>query len=119
MTHKNEALPRATAGLESVSILGRCDSKTTSPNALAAQAEIRNPIGAHEAHSDWLRLKFLAARLHALGPAPLAYFLNEIEAGANLWWSLEIYAALTGDLIRANGGDQFTRTLCVVDGGAT
>jgi hypothetical protein len=50
-----------------------------------------------------LRLQFLAARLHALGP--LFHFLGEIEAGADVRGTLEEYAALPAEFIRTLGGD--------------
>jgi len=63
------------------------------------------------------RLKYLAARLHKLGPKPLFYFLRELERGADLWQLLKIYADLPVDLIRAYGGDQFAPALYCIDGG--
>jgi hypothetical protein len=38
------------------------------------------------------RLKYLAARLHPLGPKPLFHFLDEVERGADLRSHLERYA---------------------------
>jgi hypothetical protein len=58
----------------------------------------------------------LVERLHALGPKPLWHFLEEIEAGAPLRATLEIYAALSADFIRAYGGDRFAPSLWPVDG---
>jgi hypothetical protein len=57
-----------------------------------------------------------AALLHGLGPAPLAYFLREIEAGADVLATLEIYAALPADLIAAYGGDRFALAFHVIEG---
>ena len=53
------------------------------------------------------RLKFLARRLHALGPKPLFHFLDELERGAPMRAHLEEYAALPVELVRARGGDDF------------
>jgi hypothetical protein len=63
-----------------------------------------------------LRLKFLASRLHALGPKPLAHFLDEVERVVALRPTLEEYAALPADLIRAYRGDEFTPPFAI-DGG--
>ncbi len=65
------------------------------------------------------RRKFqrLVERLHALGPGVLAYFIREVAAGADVCTSLEIYAALPGDFIRAYGADRFPPTLHSIDGG--
>jgi hypothetical protein len=52
------------------------------------------------------RLQFLAAR-HALGPAPLFHFLDEVERGADLRSHLEEYSQLPVDFVKANRGDQF------------
>jgi hypothetical protein len=52
------------------------------------------------------RLRYLAGRLHRLGPRPLFEFLSEIERGAPLIERLERYAALDSDFIRAHGGDR-------------
>ena len=59
------------------------------------------------------RLRFLAVRLHRLGPRPLFEFLAEIERGAPLIERLERYAALDGDFIRALNGDRLPSTRIV------
>jgi hypothetical protein len=41
-----------------------------------------------------LRLRFLAASLHALGPKPLIHLFEDLERGADLRGQLEDYAAL-------------------------
>jgi hypothetical protein len=46
----------------------------------------------------------------------LAYFLREIEAGADVLATLEIYAALPADLIAAYGGDRFALAFHVIEG---
>jgi len=56
---------------------------------------------------DNARLRFLAGRLHALGPAPLFHFLSDIETGKPIRATLEEYAALPADFVRAYGGDEF------------
>ena len=53
------------------------------------------------------RLRYLARRLHALGPKPLYHFLDEVERGAPLRPHLERYARLPADFIREHHGDQF------------
>jgi hypothetical protein len=63
-----------------------------------------------------LRLKFLASRLHALGPQPLFHFLDDVERGADLRSHLERYATLPAEFIRANGVDQFAPSLHAIDG---
>jgi hypothetical protein len=54
-------------------------------------------------HLAWAR-RYLVAKLHALQPAPFAYFLREIEAGAYVSVTLEEYAALPAEFIRGIGG---------------
>ncbi len=63
-----------------------------------------------------LRLQFLAARLHTLGPKPLFYFLSEIERGAEIRSHLEKYAQLPTDFIKAYHGDRFTPALHAING---
>ncbi|HXN88908.1 MAG TPA: hypothetical protein VN890_06100 [Methylocella sp.] len=53
------------------------------------------------------RLKYLALRLHALGPKPPSHFFNEVERGADLRAHLERYAALPADFIKSHGGHRF------------
>jgi hypothetical protein len=64
-----------------------------------------------------LRLRRLAAALHALGPRPLFEFLREVEAGADVRARLEVYARLPAGFVRANGGDQFPPVAFAVNGG--
>jgi hypothetical protein len=61
-----------------------------------------------------LRLKFLASRLHALGPQPLFHFLDEVERGADL--RSQEYARLPEEFINAYGGDKFRPALHSLDG---
>jgi hypothetical protein len=64
-----------------------------------------------------LRLKFLASRLHSLGPKPLFHFVDEVERGAHPRSHLERYAALPADFIKANAGDRFAPSLHCIDWG--
>jgi len=96
-------------GLDDIVCLAENDIKLVEKSS-QTQAKFSNS-------REFLRLKQLAARLHSLGPAPLFYFLREIEAGADLRRSLEEYAVLPADLIHAYGGDQFAPALRAVDGG--
>ncbi len=52
------------------------------------------------------RLRFLAGRIHRLGPRPLFELLNELAAGADVVERLERYAALPADFIREHGGSE-------------
>jgi hypothetical protein len=58
-------------------------------------------------HTPKARLRYLARRLHSLGPKPLFHFLDEVERGANLRAHLEKYAELPADFIKTNRGDEF------------
>ena len=92
MTQTNET-PPGQAGLDR-----NCSSHENSNiNQNASPAQVQNDV----------RLRFLAARLHALGPKPLYYFLREIERGAELRQHLEGYARLHADFIAALGGRDF------------
>ena len=62
-----------------------------------------------------VRLRYLAQRLHALGPRPLFHFIDEIE-GATIY-APQRYASLPADFIKANGGDRFAPSLHCIDGG--
>jgi hypothetical protein len=61
--------------------LGSDNFQGSKPTECAVQGELER-----------VRLRYLARRLHALGPAPLAHFLNELAHGADLRASLEEYA---------------------------
>jgi hypothetical protein len=54
------------------------------------------------------RLRLLAGRVHALGERPLYEMLRELDAGAELGPTLEVYAKLDGyaDFILMHGGDR-------------
>jgi hypothetical protein len=71
----------------------------------------------HDAPSD-LRLRRLASALHQLGPRPLFEFLREVEAGADVRETLEVYARLPACFIRANRGDQFLPPAFAIGGHA-
>jgi hypothetical protein len=81
------------AGLGKSSCLGADDSRVSTILPHRNQAV------------DRARRRYLVAELHALRPALLAYFLREIEAGAHVGVTLEEYAALPAEFIRALGGD--------------
>jgi hypothetical protein len=65
------------------------------------------------------RVHLLAARVHVLGPAPLAELFIEILAGANPHDALERYAGLEhlADFIAALGGDRLPQPRVVAGGG--
>jgi hypothetical protein len=71
-------------------------------------SEPRRPLNSHTAlpPSEQARIRLLAARLHALGPRPLAEYLTEILRGADARARLERYAALDPNFIAALGGDR-------------
>jgi hypothetical protein len=60
-----------------------------------------------------VRLQFLAGRVHALGPAPLCHLFRDLERGADLRPTLETYAALPADLIKAYRGDRFPEPFAI------
>jgi hypothetical protein len=64
------------------------------------------------------RIRYLAERLHRIGPRALAEFLIEVRDGADAMQRLEVFAELDRyrNFIRANGGDRLP-TLRVVGGG--
>jgi hypothetical protein len=64
-----------------------------------------------------MRRQRLVEHLHRLGPAPLGYFLREVEAGANIPDHLERYARIDPEFVRALGGDKFAPIIHVIDGG--
>jgi hypothetical protein len=55
--------------------------------------------------------------VHRLGPAPLFHLLTDLDSGKPVWPTVECYAALPADFIRANGGDRFAPSLWPIDGG--
>jgi hypothetical protein len=95
---------------------GRVGSATGSVNtATLDNLNNKQKTGFSQAQND-VRLRFLAARLHELGPQPLYYFLRELERGADLRISLERYARLPAEFIAAYGGDRFEPTASLVRG---
>jgi hypothetical protein len=80
----------------------------------AGSGSKRPPINI--ASSVELRLRALAPRVHALGEAPLFHLFRELAAGADLVGTLETYATLHADFIRANRGDRLAPVLAVIRG---
>ena len=65
-----------------------------------------------------LRRQRLVEHLHRLGPAPLGYFLREVENGAIISDHLERYAKIDPAFVRALGGDRYAPPiLYAIDGG--
>jgi hypothetical protein len=91
------------AGLGKSSCLGADDSRVSTILPYCNQAV------------DHARRRYLVATLHALRPAPFAYYLREPGADARV--TLEEYAALPAEFIRARGGDRLAPSIHMVDGG--
>ena len=53
------------------------------------------------------RRRLLISRLHRLGPAPLFHLLTDLDTGKPVWPTVDKYAALPADFIKAYGGDKF------------
>lgn len=70
-----------------------------------------------QAQFEAIRRQRLVEALHRLGPAPLGYFLREVENGANIPDHLERYAKIDPAFVRALGGDRYAPVLHVIDGG--
>ena len=64
-----------------------------------------------------VRLQYLAARLHALGPRSTYELFREIAAGADLFNRLEVYVLLDPDIVRALGADVLPIDFVSVIGG--
>jgi hypothetical protein len=80
--------------------------------------QLRQAIYPHRTISD-VRLQYLVARLHALGPRPIYELLREVAAGADLFGRLQIYARLEPDIVRALGADVLAIDyFSVIDGDA-
>jgi hypothetical protein len=73
--------------------------------ALGQSNRGRKPTNARRTIPD-IRLRFLAGKVHGLGPRPLFEMLRELDAGADLHLTLEAYARLPAAFIAAHGGDQ-------------
>jgi hypothetical protein len=58
------------------------------------------------ASSVALRLRHLAGKIHVLGPAPLYHLMRQLVGGADPLPTLENYARLPADFIKAYGGDR-------------
>ena len=61
-----------------------------------------------------LRLRCLAPRVHGLGEGPLYHLLRDLAGGAPLLPTVESYARLPADLIRAYRGDRLPPALAVI-----
>jgi hypothetical protein len=63
-----------------------------------------------------IRLKYLAGRIHQLGPAPLYYLLSDIEqqSSGDLRELFEQYAQLPAELIKVYRGDQFAPPVSLI-----
>jgi hypothetical protein len=66
-----------------------------------------------------VRLRFLASKIHRLGPRPLFEFLRELAAGADLIDTLERYARLAplAGFIEDLNGDRLPPPARLVGGG--
>ena len=63
------------------------------------------------------RIRRLAERAHALGPAPMLHLLRDVAGGADLERTLRRYADLDPDFIRQLGGDHFPKPVFAMAGG--
>lgn len=60
------------------------------------------------------RLRYVAGRIHKLGPRPLFELLCELSTSPNAMHKFEIYARLDGDLIEAFDGAELPPTMVLV-----
>ncbi|MGB6711655.1 MAG: hypothetical protein WBE85_16245 [Methylocella sp.] len=109
-------MPSAAAGgaaaLENASLPSGIDDPSNAPEIAPPQAQIeRNPRAVREA-----RRRRLVEHLHRLGPSPLGHFLNEVERGASVAETLELYRRIDPEFVRALGGDKFAPIVRVIDG---
>lgn len=76
-------------------------------------------MGMHTRTGISPRRQRLIEHLHRLGPAPLEYFVREVEVatGLDLDAKLESYARLDPGFVKALGGDEFQPFLHLIDGG--
>jgi hypothetical protein len=96
------------------------ESSEIPPPAQAIIAAFEEPDGeilAVRITGDRVRLKYLARRLHALGPRPLFDYLNKVERGYPLREHLEAYARLDPGVVAALGATQFGPPVFVIEGG--
>lgn len=103
-----QAKPRCAAnaaGVSDLSLLSRIDGQGNNPPHQNLQARKQ------------LRRRYLVTRLHALGPSPLSCFLAEIESGARFQDTLEAYARIDPQFVRALGGADFPPFLWEIEGG--
>jgi hypothetical protein len=73
---------------------------------------------AHAQSRARLRRQRHVEHLHRLGPSPLGHFITEIERGADIDATLDAYAKLDADFIKALPGDRFAPSIHIVDGGS-
>lgn len=66
------------------------------------------------ASSIALRLRHLAARVHALGPNPLFQMMCELSGSSAALARFEAYAALDADFIRSHGADKLPPNIRIV-----
>ncbi len=64
------------------------------------------PTSTTTASSIAQRLRYLAGRIHQLGPGPLYQLMAELSGSSTAMERFEVYGALDGALIRAFGGDK-------------
>lgn len=72
----------------------------------------------NDADISSVRLKYLASRIHELGPRPLYELLSELSDGADLGTVLERYASLAplAGFIAQHGGDRLSPPARLVGG---
>jgi hypothetical protein len=88
------------------------------PKRLAFDPPGLTPPAPHTQAQSRLRRQRSVERVHRLGPAPLFHLLTDLDAGKDVWPTVERYAALPADFIKANAGDQFVEpALHVLKGG--
>jgi hypothetical protein len=75
------------------------------------------PTSATIASSIALRVRYLAERIHSLGPRPTFELLCELVGGAPVMPRLETYAAIDRDVVRELGGAEIPSQLIVLKGG--
>jgi hypothetical protein len=76
-----------------------------------AAGHIASPSSITLPSSTALRLRYLASRLHELGPRPTFEFLAEALQGAPILDRLEAYGRLDPETVRALGADALPPTV--------
>jgi hypothetical protein len=92
---------------------GNCHRRLASDNRASPPKSVLN----QEQSCAWLRRQHHVEHLHRLGPSPLGHFIKDIEKGADIDATLEAYAKLDADFIKALGGDKFVPSLFAIGGG--